>query len=117
MIVEAPVYSMGAILALAGDHLPDVLPHVFFMFHDYSGVEVGKGSEMHSSIVNFQPYFKALLSDVCSHFLTKVEINAIVKGRDLYVPYKTSSGVDKTIGIIERLKVMKAERDKEKEEE
>lgn len=109
MCVEGPVYSMGSILALAGDVLPKVSPHVFFMFHDYSGGEYGKGNEMHHSITNFQHYFRELLSEVCTPFLTNKEVKSIIKGEDLYVPFK--SDVDRhgkiIKGISERLVEMK----------
>lgn len=112
MCVEGPVYSMGSILALAGDVIPKVSPHVFFMFHDYSGGEYGKGNEMHHSITNFQHYFRDLLMDVCCPFLTKKEVRTIMKGEDLYVPFKT--GLDRhgreLKGITERFAELKAKK-------
>ena len=86
MVVTAPVYSMGAILAVAGDEMI-LHPHTFLMFHDYSGGEFGKGNEIHLSVTNYRRYFRELLNDVCGWFLTKEEVKSILTGQDLYVSY------------------------------
>ena len=87
MRVVAPVYSMASIIALCGDKLV-VEPHSYFMFHDYSGIELGKSSEMHASVTAGKRFFNQLLKDICHPYLTKQEITNILKGQDLYIPGK-----------------------------
>ena len=83
-VVAGPVYSMASLIALA---VPDVVvsPHTFLMLHDYSGMEMGKGSEMVKSIECYKPYFDELLKDTCGWFLTKKEVSNICSGIDVYI--------------------------------
>ena len=82
--VEGPVYSMAAIL---GCCIPNVKVHpfAFYMFHDYSGGERGKGNEIEKSVANYRPFFRNFMHKVCSPFLTKAEIDKVVDGQDLYI--------------------------------
>lgn len=84
MSVEAPCYSMGAVLALSGDSLM-IHPHTFLMFHNYSAGFGGKGGELGERVKNEDRILKSLDHIVCAPFLTKKEIAAIDSDRDVYV--------------------------------
>ena len=86
-VVTGPIYSAAPIITLAAKKIY-LEKHIFMMFHDYSGLEHGKGNEMEKSIKAYQPYFKALISDVCRPFLTQKEIRSILEGKDLYLDYE-----------------------------
>ncbi len=82
--IDAPVYSMHAILAFATKY-PLIEDHVFFMFHDASTFHVGKNSEAVQSSVHYKHYSINLLKDICGHVLTDKEILDITEGKDLYL--------------------------------
>lgn len=84
MVVAGPVYSMASLLALCVEDV-EVHDHTFFMFHDYSGGEFGKGAEMVRSVLNYKEYFKEVLRDVGRGFLTDQEMEDIYHGIDLYI--------------------------------
>lgn len=84
MHVEAPCYSMGAILAVCGDELT-MCPGTFLMFHNYSGGESGKGGEMKMAIKEYSKHFRDSLEYFCSPFLTEDEITKLVKDIDVYI--------------------------------
>lgn len=83
-IVEAPCYSMGAIIALAPKHLV-IYNGTFLMFHNFSGESGGKGGEMALSVGEYAKHFKFQITDLCSPFLTSKEIEGIHQDRDVYI--------------------------------
>lgn len=82
--VTAPIYSMAPLIALSADQVY-MEPHSMMMFHDYSGIEAGKGNEMESSIKAHQENYRNCFKDYCKGFLTNKEMDNILKGRDLYL--------------------------------
>ncbi len=82
--VEAPCYSMGAIIALTGDALT-MRPGTFLMFHNYSGGFYGKGREIVDLVTTFNVHIVDSLKHFCYPFLSKKEINVLAKDQDVYV--------------------------------
>lgn len=82
--VESPCYSMGAILAIAGDALV-MEKNTFLMFHNYSGMQGGKGQEALDMHIHTHDWIKHAFKSVCMPFLTKVEMDRIFDDKDLYV--------------------------------
>ena len=86
VVIDAPCYSMGAILALSGDSLR-LQNGAFLMFHNYSSVEMGKGTEMHKAVTHYHDYFHRHLNRVCSPFLDKKELESLKNDNDIYIAY------------------------------
>lgn len=87
MTVTGPIYSAAPLIALQADILY-LEENVFFMFHDYSGGEQGKGSEMIKSITHYQDYFRDFFITQTNEFLTEKEQQDILDGKDLYLNRK-----------------------------
>lgn len=88
--VVYPSHSMGAIIAVAGDYLV-MQPHTFLMFHTYSGGTYGKSGDMIKDVHYTDDSLKGMLDDIIKPFLTKVEIDKMHKGDDLYIRYDDPS--------------------------
>lgn len=86
IIVESRCFSMAALLALSGKSLT-LRPGSWLMFHNYSGGEFGKGREMLDAIQHTHDHLHNWISDLCSPFLTKTELNRLKKDEDVYVRY------------------------------
>lgn len=84
MCIEAPCYSMGAILALCGKKL-HMEPKTFLMFHNYSTVNRGKGAEVTVSVGEYNKYFLENLKYFATPFLTQDEIQDLINDKDVYV--------------------------------
>lgn len=88
--VDAPVYSMGALFAtkvLMSSRKVVLGKNVFFMYHDYSGGNKGKGNELIISALHQRQWTEKVFTDFVSPFLTFNEIYNMVKGQDLYLDY------------------------------
>ena len=68
------------------------------MFHNYSGISIGKGGEMFAQVSFEKKLFDKLMNKVYSEFLSETEIKDILEGRDLWL-----DGDE----VITRLKSMK----------
>ena len=95
MEVDAPSYSMGAILALSGHELK-MKPGTFLMFHNYSGGRSGKGAELVKSVLESQRWLHDSFTYFCRPFLTASEMNKIKKDEDVYIQ-ASNSLMDKRI--------------------
>jgi ATP-dependent protease ClpP protease subunit len=84
MIVEAPCYSMGAILAVVG-HSLTMAPGTFLMFHNYTSFDGGKAGELKMSIDEYNIHWRHALKTLCYPFLTKKELNLLHSDKDLYI--------------------------------
>lgn len=82
--ITGPIYSAAPLIALQGQFVI-VEANTFMMFHDYSGSTHGKGHEQMSSILNDKPHFDDFFRTQTEGFLTKKEINNVLKGQDLYI--------------------------------
>lgn len=84
MIVDAPCYSMGALLAVAGSSLK-MHPGTFLMFHNYSGGAAGKGPDIEDQVVACKQWVYHVFDRVATPFLTKKEMDYIKDNRDVYI--------------------------------
>ncbi len=87
MRVEAPSYSMHAMLVCSGKHI-EALPNTYLMFHDYSIGYEGKANEALKMIEASNHQLKKVMQDTClkRKLLTKNEVEAIMtNGTDIYV--------------------------------
>ena len=84
MVLDAPSYSMGAILALSGKSLT-MNPGTFLMFHNYTSFDMGKGAELHMAVNHYFDHFHRHLKTICGPFLTNKELRHLQKDNDLYI--------------------------------
>jgi len=85
--VEAPVYSMGTTLSLAGDKI-HFGEHTFLMQHDYSSGLRGKGSEITKQVDATAKWIHKFQKDVTGWFFTDAEFDKIFSGQDVYIDSK-----------------------------
>ena len=84
MHVDAPCYSNGSTLALAGDELI-MHPNTLLMFHNYSGVDAGKGGELGKSVIERALWVHKYMHDIYCPFLTEDEFKSLTKDQDIWV--------------------------------
>ncbi len=82
--VEGACMSAATMIFLASESF-EVSEHSAFMFHNYSGISIGKGGEMFEQISFEKKWFNKLVNNVYKDFLTDVEINDIEHGKDLWL--------------------------------
>jgi ATP-dependent Clp protease protease subunit len=83
-ILEARAYSMAAMIFLCGDELI-VHDNCQLMFHIYSGIFAGKGSEQQAEITAVSTWFEKIMRRLTMPFLTDAEIKNIQKGVDVWM--------------------------------
>ena len=101
--IEGECHSAASLIYLSGDSF-SVSEGSSMLCHDYSGMAMGKGSEMLKMITHEKVSIDNFLKDVYSEFLTEQEINNVLSGQDLWL--------DDTV-IIERTQKMVEFREKE----
>lgn len=85
MVVSGPCYSMGALLALAGDSL-SMYEDTFLMFHTFSyGVFPTKSGDVEMDVKYTTQMYKSRIDKICQPFLSKSELNKMHEGKDLYI--------------------------------
>lgn len=82
--VEGNCMSAATMIFLAADAF-QVSEHSMFMFHNYSGINYGKGGEMFDSITHERRWSKTLLENCYKDFLTPEEIASMLDGKDLWM--------------------------------
>ncbi len=82
--VVYPSYSMGAIIAVAGDYLI-MQPHTFLMFHTYSTGMGGKSGDLIQMLKHDDAALKGMMAEVCVPFLSKKELAKMHTGDDIYI--------------------------------
>ena len=78
----------------------EVSEHAAFMFHNYSGIAVGKGAEMFAQVSFEKKLVDKMMKKVYSGFLSEDEITDVLEGKDLWL-----DGDE----VVTRLKAMKKE--------
>lgn len=81
--MEGRVCSAGTFIFLKGD-VKLINPHCTFMIHNYSQTTSGKGNEVVQQINYMGDYFNRLAADIYKNFLTKKEIDEVIRGNDLW---------------------------------
>lgn len=92
--LEGEVCSAGTMIFLAG-HKYLVNPNCSFMIHNYSGGILGKGQEIAAQAKFSEKYFRTLMTDIYSDFLTSDEIEDVLDGKDIWL---TSDEVIERLG-------------------
>jgi len=105
--VEAESHSLGTLIFLAADEFI-VHDNCLMMFHNFSGGVFGKGHEQKAQVDAMIEWFTELARKLYVPFLSTKEFEAIVDGKDLWL---------RSEEIRDRLKVMVAHLEKEKEAE
>ena len=76
--------SAATMIFLASESY-EVSDHSAFMFHNYSGITIGKGGEMYEQINFEKKWFNKLVNNIYKDFLTTEEIKDIEHGKDLWL--------------------------------
>lgn len=92
--VEGACMSAATMIFLCADKF-EISEHSMFMFHNYSGIAVGKGGEMYDNIVHERKWSDKIMRKIYDGFLTKPEIESILNNKDIWM-----EGED----VIKRLK-------------
>lgn len=103
--VEGACMSAATIVFLSGDQY-QINEFSMFMFHNYSGMAMGKGGEMYDAISHERVWSDNLLRKVYDGFLTKKELNTIMENKDIWM------NADEVIKRLEKRNV-KMQRDAE----
>lgn len=82
--VEGACMSAATMIFLASESY-EVSDHSAFMFHNYSGITIGKGGEMYEQINFEKKWFNKLVNNIYKDFLTPEEIKDIEHGKDLWL--------------------------------
>lgn len=82
--VEGACMSAATMIFLASESF-EVSDHSAFMFHNYSGISIGKGGEMFEQISFEKKWFNKLVNNIYRDFLTPEEIKDIEQGKDLWL--------------------------------
>lgn len=82
-VLDGVAHSMGALLFLCG-HEMIIHDHAQLMFHTYSGGVFGKGSDIRGQTDATEDWFRIIANDICYPFMTKKEIQRMLKGEDFW---------------------------------
>lgn len=82
-ILDGVAHSMGALLFLCG-HEMIIHDHAQLMFHTYSGGVFGKGSDIRGQTDATEDWFRIIANDICYPFMSKKEIQRMLKGEDFW---------------------------------
>lgn len=106
-ILDGVAMSLAPLILFAGNDIV-VNENTMIMFHDFSSIDSGKGSEMLSSAEAHGKFYKELLLSYAYPFLSEIEIENITKGIDVYFDYDE---------IVKRLDAVVKMREKEEKEQ
>jgi ATP-dependent protease ClpP protease subunit len=63
----------------------EISDHSAFMFHNYSGIAVGKGAEMFAQVSFEKKLIDKMMKKVYNGFLSETEIKDVLEGKDLWL--------------------------------
>lgn len=90
-IVSGDCYSMGTLIALAGDSLT-MKRHTFLMFHTFSyGIGHQKSGDVSKYVENTDKLMRILGDEIATPFLTDKEIREMHDGKDIYIWWNDES--------------------------
>lgn len=81
--LDGMAYSLAPMILFAGDEI-SISEHSSIMFHHYSSAMMGKGNEQLSNAQAMSTYYRNTLEKYGMPFLTEVEVEQIMDGKDLY---------------------------------
>jgi ATP-dependent protease ClpP protease subunit len=82
--MDGQVCSAATLIFLSG-HEYIVNKHCSFMIHNYSEGVFGKGNEIISRVKHATDWFKKLTYEIYGGFLTDVEIEGMLEGKDIWL--------------------------------
>lgn len=82
--VEGACMSAATVIFLCAKSY-EISNHSMFMFHNYSGVAIGKGNEMHEQLAFERIWSKNFFADVYKDFLSPSEIEELMNGKDIWM--------------------------------
>lgn len=104
--VEGACMSAATVIFLMADQF-EVSPHSMFMFHNYSGVTMGKGGEMLDQIRHERKWSEKFLTQVYNSFLKPEEIQSLLNNKDLWM-----TGEEVVVRLNHRQKELEKEKRK-----
>ena len=81
---EGACMSAATLVFLAGDQY-QINEFSMFMFHNYSGMAMGKGGEMFDSVSHERAWSERIWRKMYSKFLSKKEIASILDNKDIWM--------------------------------
>lgn len=82
--VEGACMSAATMIFLCANQY-EISDHSMFMFHNYSGMAIGKGGEMYDNITHERKWSEKIMRKVYENFLTEDEIKAILDNKDIWM--------------------------------
>lgn len=82
-VVEGQCASAATMIFLTGLEM-QTSKHAMFMFHTYSGMTMGKGSDMHAQLMFERKWSTDVLHDIYAGFLTQDELTELMDGKDFW---------------------------------
>lgn len=82
--VEGACMSAATLVFLAGDQY-QINEFSMFMFHNYSGMSIGKGGEMYDSVSHERVWSESIWRKMYGDFLSKKEITSIMENKDIWM--------------------------------
>ena len=82
--VEGACMSAATMLFMSA-HQYEISEHSMFMFHNYSGIAIGKGGEMYDNITHERKWSEKIMRTIYKDFLTEDEIKAILENKDIWM--------------------------------
>lgn len=84
MSVEGACMSAATMIFMCGNSF-EISEHSMFMFHNYSGIAIGKGGEMYDNIIHERKWSDKIMRKIYEGFLTKQEIESILNNKDIWM--------------------------------
>ena len=82
--VEGACMSAATMVFLQAQSF-EISDHSAFMFHNYSGIAVGKGAEMFAQVSFEKKLIDKMMKKVYNGFLSETEIKDVLEGKDLWL--------------------------------
>jgi ATP-dependent protease ClpP protease subunit len=82
--VEGACMSAATMIFLCANQF-EISEHSMFMFHNYSGMAIGKGGEMYDNITHERKWSEKIMRKVYENFLTEDEIKSILDNKDIWM--------------------------------
>jgi ATP-dependent protease ClpP protease subunit len=98
--VEGLCMSAATLIFLSAKHW-EISKHSMFMFHNYSGVVLGKGGEMYDQVIHSKSWSERLWRDTYNDFLTDAELNTMLENKDIWLTgEEVEHRLKKKIGMV-----------------
>ncbi len=106
--IEATAHSLGTIIFLAADEFI-VHDNCIMMIHNYRGGMYGKGNEQIAELEATTKHFNALANHIYVPFLTKLELDKVLDGGDIWL--QTEDIRERLINMVKIMERESAKKD------